>query len=360
MDKERDYRYDLLRTISCLCVIFIHTLGYLLDFPKNTTVFLIGNIIQTIVRIGLPMFVIISGALILNSKEEQISKFYFKRFVKIIIPFIIYYLIYIFIDNNYDLATFYPRNLIHYLKVILIGPTHVHLWFVYMILGLYLCAPFLKKMCQNLSSKDIDNLFILIIIISIIKDFIPYLGISIGINNIPFYGWASYFLLGYILTNSSFISKHNKLFYILGIISFIFTIIDVRYNILGLKNIYDLAPTMMFMNIGAFTLVMHNKIKFNNLSKKMLNFTSKYSWEVYLVHCIVISIINNIKNTYHILIVNKIITHLIANILIIIISYILAFIIHNLIIKYIQKLIYKIDILTFNIMKKNNGGKKYV
>ena len=78
-----------------------------------------------------------------------------------------------------------------------------------MIIGIYLCAPFLRRMCQNLTDKEYKGLFVLILAISVIKYLLPSFGINIIITNIPFVEWTLIFLLGYLVTRES-INKHYK------------------------------------------------------------------------------------------------------------------------------------------------------
>ena len=115
----------------------------------------------------------------------------------------------------YNGAELSLNGLFNSLKAIFKESVYYHLWYVYMILGIYLCAPFLRKMCKSLDDKECKNLFYLIIFISIIKNFLPDLSIHIGISEICFDGWIMYFLLGY-LVNKDFIQKNYKKIYILG------------------------------------------------------------------------------------------------------------------------------------------------
>ena len=69
--RKRKPIYDVIRVISCLCIIAIHCTDALIEEKTYDYVWYIGNVIQSIVRIALPMFVLLSGALLLNSKKEE-------------------------------------------------------------------------------------------------------------------------------------------------------------------------------------------------------------------------------------------------------------------------------------------------
>ena len=73
--ENREVIYDFIRVTACLCVIGIHCAGFLVNATIGNSIWWAGTIIQAIVRIGLPMFTLLSGVLILNSNEEKVSKF---------------------------------------------------------------------------------------------------------------------------------------------------------------------------------------------------------------------------------------------------------------------------------------------
>ena len=80
--EKREIIYDFIRVISCFLVIGIHSTDLIkISSQIGSHTWWIGNLIQAIVRIGLPMFALLSGVLILKSKEQKVSAFYFKRFI---------------------------------------------------------------------------------------------------------------------------------------------------------------------------------------------------------------------------------------------------------------------------------------
>lgn len=329
--KKREIIYDFIRVLSCIFVIGIHS--------TNNLIF------NSIFRIGLPMFIFLSGVLLLNAKEEPTSKFYLKRFLKIVIPLYIYSFIYLFIYKyNYNLNIFIPSNILLEIKNITKGYIHYHLWYPYMIIGIYMCTPYLKKMCKALTDNDCKNLLILIFIISLIKYTLPNFNINIGINNFTFLGCNLIFLLGY-LTTKPIISKHYKIIYFLGIISFCFNIIAKTY-LPKLTNLDDIAITMMLQVMALYLVLYRNKEKIcsNKTINKIVTYLSEYTWEIFLVHVIVLDILKKYILTLNI---PSILSYTILIVLVTIISYFYAMVINKLIIKPIQKGIKKL------ITKKN-------
>ena len=208
-----------------------------------------------------------------------------------------------------------------------------------MIIGVYFCAPYLKKMCKSLSDSDCKNLVILIFIITILKYTLPALGFNIVISDIAFVGWTLVFLLGY-LTTKECINRNYKLIYFLGLISFNVSIFARAY-LPQLTNINDLSITMLFQVMAVYLFFYRNKKKIchNEIINKIVTHLIKYTWEIYLIH---VFILDKLKVYIFNLNINITLATIILIILTFFISYISAFIIHNLLIKYIQKLLIKI------------------
>ena len=355
MEKKRENIYDFLRVFSILCIISIHCIAKIIQPQDYGIVWWEKNILDSIARTGLVIFVMISGALILNKPEEKISTFYYKRFKKVVIPFFIYSFLYVWIEL-YQLSTeiLLPKNLLKTFLQILSTPVSYQLWFVYMIIGIYIFAPYIKKLVQNLNEKETKNLFILLFIISIIKYTLPSLGIKIGITNLLITEWITPFVLGYLLTKEN-IQKHYKIIYTLGIISFIFLLIARRY-LDFMQNILELAPTMLMQASAVFIFFIRNKNKICESQKlnKIINFISKYSYDIYLIH---VEILHFLLYIYFIILRGKLTTNPLTNttimiIMTFVISLILGIII-NKIINIIGKLIKKI--INILLRKKENG-----
>ena len=128
----RDFEFDCLRIIAILAVIMIHcSAPYVIDFPRDSFNFVIGNIFDSVARIGVPFFVIISGYFMLNENKElsilKIKSKILKLFMILGFWSLFYALVYHF------------KN---FLNAFIYG--HYHLWFLYMLIGLYLITPILR------------------------------------------------------------------------------------------------------------------------------------------------------------------------------------------------------------------------
>lgn len=333
----RQYHIDYLRIFGVLCIIGIHASDIVVTSAKGIgEQWWEGTLIQVFVRIGLPLFFMVSGALLLNAKEESLTNFYIKRFIKILIPLFIYSLVYVF--QNDFVWTFNTSIFMQGLKSILKGPVYYHLWFVYTLVGLYIAAPFLKVMMKNLSDKMLMNLIITLIVIRSIAIYVPLLGFNIGISNFIFSEWSIYFLMGYALARNHSL-KVNRIVHLLGFLSFIITILILRFAPKAAINIYDLSPTMMLMAASIFLLFQNNQSFFNKkYGYRVIAFLSAYSYSIYLIHAFSLRYVN-LKLGINALTVHPFVGVPLTVSLTLAISVALAFVIDNIIVNQIIKFV---------------------
>ena len=268
--KETKMNINILRVIALLDIILIHTL-------KSQPNFNLLNFMFTFVSIGINLFIIISGYLLLD-KDEDIIVFYKKRVVSILPLFIMWSFIYII---------YYKENPFYVLS----GYRYAagHLWYIPMILGLYLITPWLRKVLKY-CEKETLVIVLLWFIINVLNPMLIFFKLPfLNLSSFPIVGFLGYYLLVYYIKKYSSQLK-VKYFYIIYMLGFLFTYFISYYfmNYVGKKNVffYDKnSISVFFMSISFFIIIL--KVDFSYLTskaKKVLNFLSKYSYHVYLAH----------------------------------------------------------------------------
>ena len=81
---HRELEFDILRILAILAVIMIHvSASYIINYQPNSIQFTLANILDSISRIGVPFFVLISGTFMLDENRElTINKL--KKNIKIV------------------------------------------------------------------------------------------------------------------------------------------------------------------------------------------------------------------------------------------------------------------------------------
>ena len=341
--KNRILFLDILRIMSIFAVILIHSIYPLGERIDQTIIFdwWIANIYGATSRWSVPIMVMISGALLLNSKkDESIPIFFKKRVSRIFVPILFWSVFYMF-WNGIDLQM--STIMLNFIT----GQVNFHLWFVFLIMGLYLTTPILRIYIKNADEIHVEY-FIFFWIVSIINTYMKTrYGIGTGIEIGFFTGFIGYYILGYYLTNIDFDKKYKNLIYILSISgAFITTfgtyILTKDTNLLDQSYYSYLSPNVMVMSIGIFIFFKNidwKKIEiFNNL--KIIDVITKMSilsFGAYLIHALILSILaNNLIGSKLILLLGPIIGIPLYALIVMLISYLLVEIIDNVpILKYI-------------------------
>ncbi len=304
---KRNSSLDIARIIAIFAVVMIHcSAPFVAYYEPSTTEFIFGNIFDSISRIGVPLFLMISGSLFLDECKEIKLKNILTKNVKnlaIITLFwataysLVYNFIFSFITNK-------KVNIKALISGILNG--HYHMWYLYVIIGLYIITPFLKKIV----CKDNKKMVIFFIIASIVIEFsIPAikmtgeLGLNVSfitewINNFRvdfFGGYITYFLVGWYIVHIGIRRKLIKyIIYFLGVLSLALTILYV--NITGdYNNAYENIGLLVFMYSTSVFLAINNiKLNLTEKTVKRLTRISKLIFGVYIIHIIILSTFTNI------------------------------------------------------------------
>ena len=302
---ERILYPDILRIIAIFAVITIHVSGTQFHVSPITSYnWQITNFFECFVRWGVPVFVMVSGMFFLNpQKEITLKKLYHKNIFRLFVALISWGILYrsihatknIFTDNL-DIQSAILVLLKEY-SHILFGPVWYHLWFLYMIIGLYLLVPIFRVFTKNATDKQYRYAFLMYVlfgsILPLIKNFIILFDNHLKINFkiVELTGYAFYFVLGYYLSQKELPSKIKKWIYILAIGSVFFQIFGtfgISYHQgIAKELLYEnYSPNVMIQAIAIFVFIKDFSSKTSPSAKiKSIIYTlSKYSFGIYLVH----------------------------------------------------------------------------
>lgn len=192
---------DLLRVVSAFAVVLLHLAACISQQPDSPH-WLAGEIYDALTRWCVPVFVMVSGALLLDDAKrgESAGVFYRKRLGRLGWAFAFWVAFYVLFGWA-DAAIFKtPHDFREVLHNILTGRPWSHLWFLYMIIGLYAVVPLLRRWILPLGNKA---MFWLIAVLLVITSANNLWAILTDRPENPFIIWfldyLGYFLAGYYL-----------------------------------------------------------------------------------------------------------------------------------------------------------------
>lgn len=146
---------DVLRCLAIYLVVGLHSIA---DPLTNKGLFAtrtwwVLNVCSGLVRMGVPLFFMISGYLLLSDPRTlDIGKFYRRRLGKLLPPFLVWDVIY-FLKRCAEEAV--EPDILTFFKELASQGSKYHFWFVYQIIGLYLLMPFLKRIVDQCTTREL-------------------------------------------------------------------------------------------------------------------------------------------------------------------------------------------------------------
>ncbi|MFT4032391.1 MAG: acyltransferase family protein [Siphonobacter sp.] len=288
---ERNYSIDTLRTIAAFLVIMLHVSAEYVNSGKTNLVFdasfWIGNIVDSFSRISVPVFVLISGMFLIDRKES-FGEFYQKRAYRILIPLVSWSGIYLLYDLVLDTLI---NNRISFKSIIinaLSGNPFYHMWYLFMIMGLYVITPIINIVIHVISKKILWIIAIILLIFGMINS---TFGIVVRKNDLFifwFLNYLGYFIFGYLIKND------NNKFLLIALLSvyivsgFVIAILSY-YTIVYFNNLYFYTFVSPFVAIGSLSIVrLFNQLK---LGDNLFSRLSCLTLGIYLIHAGVLDIL---------------------------------------------------------------------
>lgn len=155
---ERIVFLDWLRVIACFMVILVHSIEpFYLGGPEGTYIASWGDafwttLFDSALRPAVPLFVLASSYLLFPLKTDT-PTFFRRRFGRVLIPFIVWSLLYALIpmygmSEGFSLGDNFKNLAFNFMM------HSGHLWFVYMLIGVYLLMPLLSPWIEKVSKKE--------------------------------------------------------------------------------------------------------------------------------------------------------------------------------------------------------------
>ncbi len=296
---SRNISYDLLRIISALSVVILHVSGlYIQKYPVGSIDFRVANFYDSISRFGIPIFVMISGAIFLSEgKKVSIKKLWTRNILRLFIV----YIVWAFAYYAYQCSFYWNVNIFH--KGILGMVTGIvyasdHFWFIFMIIGLYALIPFLRTWLARAEKKELNYFVILFIVfqiarvtISILanKSLVTYVSELVKITELSRY--LGYFVLGHILAKYDLSKKMKISVYSLVPIGLIVNYLvsdamslqDGSYNA-GIYDTFGFFTFVISVAIFIFFKKLGSKINTGSFLTRILEGLSLNTLGIYLLH----------------------------------------------------------------------------
>ena len=282
--EKKNPAFDLIRSLAIVFVVFIHSSGAISKAVLNGEASMMDHIVKAclcVIGTGVPLFVMISGALLLG-REECMRTFFTKRLHRVLLPFVVWSIIVYPLfewQNGNDIL---PLNLLQgFFMKFFTGGVYGIYWYIYMLLGLYLLVPVLRIYYRYCSERMALYLPLFCLVVHLVGILFPQVKIFSRFmsENMLF---LFYFTTGYVV-NRYLIQKKN--FAKISLYSFI---VVYMFGIVGeLVGLTLFSTFTIVISISLFCLLCTIR---KPILGKWGGYFSKISYGIYLSHFIFISI----------------------------------------------------------------------
>lgn len=286
---KREMNIDSLRVIAIIMVVILHSFAIFIiaNFDKFNFDLKLSTSIAVFTRVAVPLFVMVSGRYLMDCLSKiSIKDFYVKRANRVLYPLLFWSVIY----SGYKMFFVEGSTVSSVVVDFFVGTPYIHLWFLYMIFGLYLVTPLLYKIKNKLSTKG----YVLFSVVSLL--IAPVFEMNMKIQILQLFTYIGYFTMGDILKDFVVGSK-GKIISLLGYFASMFVAVGLTVYFIDLKN--DVAfmfssGTVYTTMIGAISLY----VFFNGLDNKesKLSKVSKYTMGIYCIHYIILEFLSRSTN----------------------------------------------------------------
>ncbi|WP_407421275.1 acyltransferase, partial [Methanobrevibacter sp.] len=279
MEKTKRIQYiSLASVLSAIAVVFLHS-NVAVSYFSNSSRWFFANIIHSTFIFAVPIFFMISGAMLLDFREKYDLKTYFlKRINKTLIPYLVWSILGLIIqiyllktilisDVNFDF-------LINGLTKGTLVPVY---WFFIPLFVLYLVLPLFTFIKDNTKMLVLCIFALFVLNYFYIEQVFP--NWIIDTFDYAYGGYIAFALTGYLIHKNEVPKKIRLLIYIMALLGFLTNLFGTYYMSLSIGGYYGnfrkyTNIICILYSVGLFVFIKYNthRILEFNFIKRLVSF----------------------------------------------------------------------------------------
>lgn len=306
--RGRSVYIDLIRTVAMVAVLLLHASGQWIITSQEMSqlnhveIILWGvvDVYQSVGVMGVPLFLMLTGALLLQpEKDDSLRVFFKKRWARIGLPSLFWFAAYFAWDFLVQNIPFTSSAII---QGILNGP-YTQMWYLYVLAGLYLLTPIFRVFIAHADQTLVKYFVILWVLgVAIIPFFSLFTIFQLNSNVFAITGYIGFFVLGTYLSTVEMRRSTLSLFIILGVALTAVSTYVLAATVGGTGMYFFqqyFSPTIILASVMVFLLLLTVKPpsvqKDNSLSKvhKLIKVISENTLGIFFIHVMIIESIQN-------------------------------------------------------------------
>ena len=278
---KRDYSIDLIRVVCCIIVVMGHVLTVAIHqspVPVEETIRVVIEQGLVFLRWVIPVFVMITGYCIALKKTCTYSYCiaHVLRFVSVLFTVGLFFAL---LEIVYSEGTFNGSTIIKAIGNVISGKLWDHMYFVYIIIGIYLVLPVIHSFWQQ-DQKSIITFTVLMFVLNILLSYLDkWFHVKI---RLPFDNFLLYVFFGGAVAKIGTKKEWRWLYLGILLLCMVYMVIFSKTDNWGTGT----HPAVCLMGMCIFLLMKEIDVK----PSKLLLQLSGLTWGVYLIHPLYINI----------------------------------------------------------------------
>lgn len=287
----RNQNIDFLRVCAALAVVWLHVSGNLvISSPSVGSVnWWVANVADSVSRWCVPVFMMISGALILPSSKRPLGFFYRRRLLRVGVP-LVFWTAFYWIFRYLNGAMIELNDIVRSFSS---TGSYFHLWYLYMLVGFILVAPLLHLAISYISGAHLAFLWVSCLVVAAVGTLIPgALSATVFGLPVPYVGvflpYVGYFVAGYHLRVVSIPFSRITVLSVsvlCGLLVSVFTgALFPQLGELSWSIMYSyLNPLVIGMSLGVYVAVVNAEMRVERF-EPLIRFLAPLTLGVYVIH----------------------------------------------------------------------------
>lgn len=287
---------SVLSVLASFAVVVLHVNGVFWNFSRERY-WVTANVIESVMYFAVPVFFMITGVTLMNYNKRYSTKDFFKkRFVRTVIPFVVWSVfagIFIMLRD---------RNIFtvpEFLSGILNCKFVDFYWFFPALFAVYLAIPFLSALPEEKRKKWFGYAIVLALLVN---SLLPFASKILKLDYSSHFvfpvvtGYIVYALIGYWIDNYELSKKQRIVVYACGIAGLLTIIIGTYYSSYSAGKVDMLFKGYMNLPCVAYSVaifVFFKNLKANRTSSsisKLIGLFAPLAYGVYLVQWFVLQL----------------------------------------------------------------------
>lgn len=292
---------DLLRVLATIAAVVLYiSVGWLDQTAAGSTARTVMYVYSALTRWCVPIFAMLSGAFLLDPKKQvNLRSIFFKYILRVLAALLAWGIFYALLDYGRSDRRFTWDRVKIAFGYVLGTQTHDHLWFLYVMIGLYLITPILRAFVRGASRGDFHWFFILAFAVCSVLPVLQQLWPAqtalptAWLDKLDVHlalGYVGYYVAGYYLKNYTLGRFTEFIIYVLGILGAAATVCGGVALSIHPGNFHGAllqyyAPNVAFMSVAIFVLFRYALGEGEKRSRRRrLGGAAKITFGIYLVH----------------------------------------------------------------------------